>query len=402
MLPMAVQSRGAQSRRAGREPGWLLMTTLLVLALLASASLVFTDRVELLRLAVVLSLWAAVMAAFVTVVYRRQSEVAQARSRDMKLVYDLQLDREISARREYELSVESELRRRLSQEARAGAADEMSALRAELASLRSQLEVLLGADLSHRPALAGERATGERIAFAGPTVSMSMPSAPDRVQSSRVTGVAEPYAVYDEEPLAESPIIDVPEEPLTPDAPPTPSPAARVAARIPDPDDLVVPPELNPGEWAEPPAPGPDEFVAPWAPGPDELLAPGPDERVVLLTLRSEEQAAPAPQAAGSGGRPAPLDAGRDANAPAGGLPAEPGAAHDPAPGRHWGAAGAGDAGRHRGSPEPEPAGVEAHQPRESDEPAGQHASGQSLSELLSRLEVSGQARGGRRRRRED
>ena len=65
---MTVQSRGARSRRGGRGPGWPLLTGLLILAIAASSTLVFTDRVELLRLAVVLSLWAAVMAAFVTVV----------------------------------------------------------------------------------------------------------------------------------------------------------------------------------------------------------------------------------------------------------------------------------------------------------------------------------------------
>jgi hypothetical protein len=35
--------------------------------------LVFTNRVELLKLAVILSLWAAVVAAFVSVIYRRQA-----------------------------------------------------------------------------------------------------------------------------------------------------------------------------------------------------------------------------------------------------------------------------------------------------------------------------------------
>ena len=107
---MTVPPRGARSRRSGRRPGWLLLSVLLVLAILASSTLVFTNRVELLRLAVILSLWAAVLAAFVSVAYRRQSQLDEARARDMKFVYDLQLDREISARREYELSVESQLR----------------------------------------------------------------------------------------------------------------------------------------------------------------------------------------------------------------------------------------------------------------------------------------------------
>src|SRR3546814_1409163 len=59
----------------------------------------------------------------------------------LTLVYDLQLDREISARREYELTVETQLRRELASELRAQAADEVAALRAELAALRSNLEI---------------------------------------------------------------------------------------------------------------------------------------------------------------------------------------------------------------------------------------------------------------------
>src|SRR6202012_3449620 len=150
-------SRGARVRRGGRRPGWVLLTTLLVLAIGASSALVFTSKVELLKLAVILALWAAVVAAFVSVIYRRQSDVDQARTRDLKLVYDLQLDREISARREYELTVESQLRRELASELRAHAADEVSALRAELAALRTNLEILFDAELSDRPALETER-----------------------------------------------------------------------------------------------------------------------------------------------------------------------------------------------------------------------------------------------------
>ena len=69
---MTPPNRGVRNRRGGRRPGWQLLTALLVLAILASATLVFTSRVELLRLAVILSLWAAVLAAFVSVIYRRQ------------------------------------------------------------------------------------------------------------------------------------------------------------------------------------------------------------------------------------------------------------------------------------------------------------------------------------------
>jgi len=133
---MTDLSRGTRARRGARRPGWLLLTVLLVLAIGASSALVFTSRVELLKLAVILALWAAVVAAFVSVIYRRQSDIDQAKVRDLKLVYDLQLDREISARREYELTVETQLRRELTSEIRAQAADEVAGLRAELAALR--------------------------------------------------------------------------------------------------------------------------------------------------------------------------------------------------------------------------------------------------------------------------
>ncbi len=135
-----------------------------MLAIIASTVLVFTNRVELLKLAVVLALWAAVAAAFVSFIYRRQSDLDQAKVRDLKYVYDLQLDREISARREYELAVEAQLRRELSAELRAQAADEVAALRAELAALRTNLEILFDTDLDHRPALETERPAGRVIA----------------------------------------------------------------------------------------------------------------------------------------------------------------------------------------------------------------------------------------------
>jgi hypothetical protein len=204
---MTDLSRGARVRRGGRRPGWVLLTALLVLAIGASSALVFTNRVELLKLAVILALWAAVVAAFVSVIYRRQSDVDQARARDLKLVYDLQLDREISARREYELTVESQLRRELASELRAHAADEVSALRAELAALRTNLEILFDAELSERPALETER----KAVRAHSDWEREHESARERV--NRVTSVRaeEPPQRADD-----STIIDVPEEPLAP------------------------------------------------------------------------------------------------------------------------------------------------------------------------------------------
>lgn len=214
---MTDPTRSARSRRGGRRPGWTLLTALLVLAIAASSALVFTNRVELLKLAVILALWAAVVAAFGSVIYRRQSDVDQAKVRDLKLVYDLQLDREISARREYELSLETQLRRELASEVRAQAADEVAGLRAELAALRANLEILFDADLSHRPAIENERtrvrAYGEWARDAETT---------GRVTSSRI----DDYRPDIDDRTEESPIIDVPAEPHPPEYDWTPPPTA--------------------------------------------------------------------------------------------------------------------------------------------------------------------------------
>lgn len=379
---MTVQSRGARSRRGDRGPGWVLLTALLVLAIAASSTLVFTNRVELLRLAVVLSLWAAVMAAFVTVIYRRQSEVAQARARDMKHVYDLQLDREIAARREYEASVEAHLRRQLSREARAQAADEMAGLRAELASLRSQLEVMLGTDLAPRPALESER------------VAVPMPAPPDRVESSRVTVISEAVVTgsvvesvvvetdHTDDTDYDNPIIDVTEEPLNPvhEEPVAPvfEPEPQFRGTHRRPAERFVPPPVP-----QPPVPQPP-VSQPSVPRPP---APQPP--------------APQPEAPW---RPPEVRLGRHATADSG-PPPSPESTVPPAPprGRHWvpPEAPPGPPGRHRGpsAPVAEPV---AEESVVDAEPAGQHADGQSFSELMQRLQVDRPVGGGGRRRRED
>ncbi len=351
---MSEVSGGARSRRGGRGTGWLLLTSLLVLAILASATLVFTNRVELLRLAVILSLWAAVVAAFVTVVYRRQSELDQARSRDMKFVYDLQLDREISARREYELSVESHLRRTLSREIRAEAADEMAGLRNELVALRSQLEVMLGTDLGHRPALERER------------IAMPMPAAPGRVESSRVTVVAEEVVTVAHEAMFEDSIIDVPEEPLVEPMP------APVAAAPPPPVEAV---QYRGGHRR--PADGvgyPPHYPA------QPVVAAGAQPQM------------PPPQQPEAPWRPQEVRLGRHTSA-AGQSP-EPDMTPEPVRGRHWVPADDQPVppGRHRGS-------QEATAEPVAEEPQGQHADGQSFAEMMARFQVTPSAGGGRRRR---
>ena len=351
---MTAQPRGGKSRRSGRRPGWLLVTALLILAILASSTLVFTSRVDLLRLAVILSLWAAVMAAFASVTYRRQSELDQARARDMKFVYDLQLNREVAARREYELAVEAHLRRQLAGEQRAQAADEMVALRAELASLRSNLEIMLGTDLGQRPALEAER------------VVIAMPAAPERVESSRITPVATQEEAFAEEiatTVFESPIIDVPEEPLSPPPvmqPPPPPPMP------PPPPPMPPPPMVQPPEYRGSHRQSVDAAV----PGPQPEAQWRPPE-----VRRGRHWSAGDGGAARAGEPSAPESV---AEVPVAEVPVAEG-------------------------PVAEESVAEESDVAElvMEEPTGQHTGGHSVADLMSRLQVDPTAGGGRRRRKD-
>ncbi len=302
---MTVLSRGARVRRGGRRPGWALLTVLLVLAMGASSALIFTNRVELLRLAVLLALWAAVAGAFVSVLYRRKSDADQARERDLKLVYDLQLDREISARREYELTVESQLRRELASELRAQASDDVAALRAELTALRTRLEILFDTDLANRPALETQESELAAIRAYNDWEFNGESTPVDWVSSDRVTSVRpdSPRGRNSSRP-DEASIIDVPEEPLSPPRPPTlqqppqpppqpmppPQPTPQVRERVRLRHDVLpqvppqVPPEATPVIHAPEPQPRfgprhrppPPVSVPPAAGGPTPPAGPIP------------------------------------------------------------------------------------------------------------------------------
>ena len=434
---MTEPTRGVRARRGNRRPGSLLLTALLVLAIVSSSALVFTDKVALLKLAVIVALWAAVVGAFVSFIYRRQADLDQAKSRDLKLVYDLQLDREISARREYELSVETHLRRELASEMRAQTSDEVASLRAELAALRANLEIIFDTDLQSRPAIETERTTVHRFGNwdAVPPVAQERDDrsfGPGRVISSRIdthdaqdVRVADAGGPDDSDPnTEESPIIDVPAEPQPEgdewapliaggahrraseqgraDAgwrpPPVDEPQPEGRRRAPEPP--ADPPPWTPVEpppdsgWR--PAPAQGQFIPAGAPGsnwaspvvgddtpePSQPVSPPPPPPPTMTPPPTE---APRPgrhytveTAAESERRARHAAAAEDAEAARRTPPtlATPAEAPDEPPARH------------RGGDEPE-------------EPAGQHIGGQPVSELMARLQA-GATGGGRRRRREE
>ncbi|MGY0502802.1 DUF6779 domain-containing protein [Nocardia sp. FBN12] len=134
---MVSPSRSTAPRRRRDDAGKFFVGFLILLGLTASVFLIFSENVQYVRIGLVAALWAAVIGALAATRYRKDAAVDKAKVRDLQTVYELQLEREINARREYEMGVEARVR------AEVGAdSSEIAALRAELTLLRQNLQVL--------------------------------------------------------------------------------------------------------------------------------------------------------------------------------------------------------------------------------------------------------------------
>jgi hypothetical protein len=136
-----------------------MLGVVIVLAVAGTGMWIFSDDKRWGVVALILLIWGLVIAAFLIARYLRDLRGAEAKEHDLKTVYDLQLEREIAARREYELTVERELRA----EIRGESNDELRALKVEVLALRANLEELLGRDLG--PSYAELYATAQRQAL---------------------------------------------------------------------------------------------------------------------------------------------------------------------------------------------------------------------------------------------
>ncbi|MGH3940789.1 MAG: DUF6779 domain-containing protein [Pseudonocardiaceae bacterium] len=126
------------------ESGRFLILGSVVLAVLAATVLALgSDDSRLLRLGIIAALWATLFGTFAAVRLRREVGSGVERADELRTVYQLELDREIAARREHELKVERELREQVERRER----QEIVALRGELAALRDTLRNLLGGDV---------------------------------------------------------------------------------------------------------------------------------------------------------------------------------------------------------------------------------------------------------------
>ncbi len=269
---MVSPSRSSTSRRRREDAGKLFVGVVILLGLIASVFLIFSNSVQLIRIGLVAALWAAVIGALAATRYRRESAMDQAKARDLQTVYELQLEREIAARREYEMGVEARVR----EEVGADAA-EMAALRAELAVLRESLQRLFDGELPvDRPALRADAVRVQELPEASANGSSSETDTWDAWSSPMV-----PRASM--RPVFEP---DHPEPPIfaTPDDDPVTAETAVVSAEFAETDDIEADPE--PFEYAEQQYAQPDRRTEPIAgarlsptPAPVSVGTAGPRRR---------------------------------------------------------------------------------------------------------------------------
>jgi hypothetical protein len=136
MTGVGDDSRG---RLLGRP--WLVVG--FVLAIGATLALVLSDDLRYLRLGIVAALWAALIGAFLAVRYRKHAAQSEDAVAEAQAVYELELEREIAARREYELEMEAENRSAADSQGR----EELEALRNEVSALRDSLQSLFGGEV---------------------------------------------------------------------------------------------------------------------------------------------------------------------------------------------------------------------------------------------------------------
>ncbi|MGQ0837157.1 DUF6779 domain-containing protein [Actinokineospora sp.] len=191
---MTGRTDSSAEQDASSRGGRILLVAALVLALGSTAVLVLSDSVRWMRLGIVAALWAALAGAFLAARYRRQIADRAEEAVELQQVYELELEREVAARREYELEVEAEAKRKAEEQAR----DDLAELRDELRAMRENLELLLGGEVlverfalhaeatRMRGGLAEDRAVGQRANGQVRRIAAAIPGEADTELIERV------------------------------------------------------------------------------------------------------------------------------------------------------------------------------------------------------------------------
>ena len=108
---MTARTETEDESPPGSYVGRALLVAAVVLAVGATGVLIISDELKWLRLGIVAALWAALAGAFLAARYRRQIADQEEAAAERQERYELELEREVAARREYELEVTAEAKR---------------------------------------------------------------------------------------------------------------------------------------------------------------------------------------------------------------------------------------------------------------------------------------------------
>jgi hypothetical protein len=251
-----------------------------LLAIGAVAVAVFSDDVRLLKLAALLGVWAALATAFPVVYFRRSARAAEQKTKESKRTYELELHREISARRDYVVGVSEAAR----EDAETRHREELAGLREQLDRLNTTLSALLDGELLfERLTLSAESTRVRQVGSEGGRGLLAAMARPDQIEhASESTG---PHLGHQSgAPVSVGPAVGVPGTPypvhedatvqflpatVGPVGPPDPGPSVEaavvepaVAAPLVEPPVAAAPadaaePEPEPEPVAEEPQPDP-------------------------------------------------------------------------------------------------------------------------------------------------
>lgn len=396
--PTIPNSRKRVPRRSGGGAGQWMLGVVIVLAVIGTGMWVFSDDRRWGLVSLILLVWGLVIAAFLIARYARDLRAAESKESGLKTVYELQLEREISARREYELQVERDIRTELRDESN----EELTALKAEVLALRANLEELLGRDLG--PSYTELYAAAEQRALAAQQAK-SVFEDDDRFRAQQdFAGVPEPATDVDdyygaasvsaEEPsVTEATVTGPPaaagpgsparktqdESPttvfhvVTEDVPPTPSPTAPAEPEAP-------PVDVEHVEQVEHFDPTTNEPFVPLAPQsgyrppfPPRRYTPDAPQQQQYSQFQQNPQQAPRPES------PRPESPRPESPRPESPRPESP---------------------QQEATRQDAQQQVPQQQPDPHEHVAGQHSSGNTVADLIARMNADTEStRGGRRRK---
>lgn len=148
---------GMTEEQGGADRSQMMLVVLIVLAFIASVVMLFTDSDGALKLALLASLWAAIIGFFLVFRYRREAETARRELTHNGQLHDVEVAR---AAAESEARAEARaLELRDQQHSRD--TEVLQEIQRELAGIRAQLETLAGREFEYEPAAL--RAEARRI-----------------------------------------------------------------------------------------------------------------------------------------------------------------------------------------------------------------------------------------------